>query len=247
MKTHTNQPHEGTGPPLAPYSLAAVRVDPAAGVPLYRQIYEAIRRDILEGLLQGGQRLAATRVMADDLGISRNTVLEAIEQLIAEGYLTSRAGSGTFVALDLPDPRMRVPSEPETEAAGEAPELSMRGQKYRRWASASTHDRSRPFQLGRPALDRFPWKLWWRLTARRGREVSRDWLDYSPSAGYPPLRRALARYLHSARGLRCSPEQIVIVRGSQQGLDLAARVFLDPGDAVWMEDPGYASARAVLA
>jgi GntR family transcriptional regulator/MocR family aminotransferase len=92
-------------------------------------------------------------------------------------------------------------------------------------------------------VDRFPWSTWSRLLGRRARELHRDWLDYSDSAGYLPLRRALARYLHTSRGLTCEPEQVLIVRGSQQGLDLAARVLLDPGDTVWIEDPGYPAAR----
>ncbi|MCG8457685.1 MAG: PLP-dependent aminotransferase family protein [Holophagales bacterium] len=225
--------------------LSPVHLDPGSPIPLHRQIYEALRRDILGGSLPSGQRLLATRAMATELGVSRNTVLEAVEQLIAEGYLTARRGSGTFVASDLPEELLRVAAPSRPTGTGALPPLSTRGRALGRLLPAA-EDRSRPFQLGRPALDRFPWRTWSRLLARRSREVPREWLDYGDPAGYPPLRRALAHYLRASRGLRCVPEQIVIVRGSQQGIDLAARVLLDEGDPVWMEDPGYPAARLAL-
>ena len=233
----------------APAGLAATRLDTASSTPLYRQIYEALRQDILTGELCRGQRLAATRAMAKELQVARNTVLEAIEQLIAEGYLTARVGAGTYVAEDLPEELLRVGERRRVadRQAGEVPPISSRGHRFRGWAAPAGADRSRPFQLGRPAVDAFPWKVWSRLLSRRARQLSREWLDYSDSAGYPPLRQALADYLRSSRGLSCTAEQILIVRGSQQGLDLAARVLLDPGDAVWMEDPGYPAARAAFA
>ncbi len=244
MKTEPAGPESPTS---ATGGLAAARLDPAASVPLYRQIYDALRNDILSGALARGQRLVATRVMAEELSVSRNTVLEAVEQLTAEGYLTAHVGSGTFVAEDLPEELLRVGALSELSKPGEAARLSARGQAFGQWASSTAGDRNHPFQVGRPAVDRFPWRAWSRLVSRRSREMSPDWLDYADSAGYPPLRRALARYLHASRGLDCSPEQIVIVRGSQQGLDLTARIVLDEGDAVWMEDPGYPAARVAFA
>lgn len=227
--------------------LAAVRIDPGATTPLFQQIYEALRQDILKGALARGQRLVATRVMAKDLRVSRNTVLEAVDQLTAEGYLVSRVGSGTFVVEDLPEELLRVGSRSTMALPGKAPGISSRGRGFRAWAEVPGGARNRPFQLGRPAIDGFPWKTWSRLAARRAREMPREWLDYAGSAGYRPLREALARYLGSSRGLSCTPEQIVIVRGSQQGLDLAARVLLDVGDPVWIEDPGYPAARVAFA
>ncbi|MEM1177670.1 MAG: PLP-dependent aminotransferase family protein [Acidobacteriota bacterium] len=248
MKEESTEPIDSRPPSghAAAGRLAPSRVDPDAKAPLYRQIYDGLRLDILAGALRPGQRLASTRAMAQELGVSRNTVLEAIDQLTAEGYLVGRAGSGTFVTDRLPDDLLRT-ALPGREAPAAGPDIARRGHQYRQWAQASRSERARPFQLGRPAVDRFPWPLWWRLSAKRGRTVSPEWLDYSPSAGYPPLRRALADYLRRSRGLACSPEQILIVRGSQQGLDLAARVLLDPGDAVWMEDPGYGAAEVAFA
>ena len=234
-------------PSRAPYNLAPSRLEPASAAPLYRQIYDALRRDLLEGRLEPGRRLAATRVMADTLAVSRNTVLEAIEQLAAEGYVESRAGSGTFATRNLPDDLLQLrASSPAAESIG-SPGLSKRGESYRPHAEALRRPRAKPFTLGRPAIDQFPWPVWWRLMTKRGRELPREWLDYTDPQGYPPLRRALARYLHDSRGLDCDADQILIVRGSQQGLDLAARVLLDPGDAAWVEDPGYSAARIVLA
>ena len=252
MNTESTEPirprrDRSQGQPRAPYNLAPSRIDPASAVPLYRQIYDALRRDLLAGQLEPGRRLVATRVMADELGVSRNTVLEAIEQLAAEGYVESRAGSGTFATRNLPDDLLQLRGcSPTAEAAG-SPGLSTRGESYRPHVAALRRPRSRPFTLGRPAVDQFPWSTWWRLVAKRGRELPREWLDYADPRGYLPLRRALARYLHGSRGLDCDAEQILIVRGSQQGLDLAARVLLDPGDAVWVEDPGYSAAGVAFA
>lgn len=229
-----------------PTGLSPVRLDPSSETPLYRQIYDALRRDILQGLLPGGQRLAATRTLAADLSVSRNTVLEAIEQLVAEGYLTSRVGAGTFVADDLPETLLQLGHGETAPAPGDVPPISRRGRRFRRWAEPAAADRSRPFQLGRPAVDAFPWRIWHQILVQRSREVPRNWLDYTDPAGYRPLREALARHLHASRGLTCSADQIVIVRGSQQGLDLAGRVLLDPGDAVWIEDPGYPAACLAL-
>lgn len=229
-----------------PTGLSPVRLDPASETPLYRQIYDALRRDILQGLLPAGQRLAATRTLASDLAVSRNTVLEAIEQLVAEGYLTSRVGAGTFVADDLPESLLQLGRGEARPTSGDVPPISRRGRRFRRWAAPAAVDRSRPFQLGRPAVDVFPWRIWHQLLAQRSRDLPRQWLDYTDPAGYRPLREALARHLHASRGLTCSAEQIIIVRGSQQGLDLAGRVLLDPGDAVWIEDPGYPAACLAL-
>ena len=228
------------------YSLAASRLDETAEIPLYRQIYRALRTDILDGLLLPGQRLAATRTLATELGVSRNTVVEAVEQLVSEGYLVSKVGAGTHVSDQLPEEMLKV-DPPTSDVRLEAtPLISSRGAIYSGWAERSVAGDRVPFQLGRPAVEQFPWREWNRISARLGRDLPRDWLDYSDSAGYLPLREELTRYLYSARGLRCSPEQVVIVRGSQQGLDLAARVLLDSGDRYWMEDPGYQAARVAF-
>lgn len=229
-----------------PYSIASTRIDQQSDRPLYRQIYDALRKDVLAGLAAPGRRIAATRQIASELGVSRNTVLEAIEQLISEGYLESRVGSGTFVSKTLPEDLLQVSLPAPDTAAAEPLPLSRRGERLTRWSSPADERERCPFEIGRPALDRFPWRLWQRLRAQVARSLEPDAFDYSMGAGHLPLRRALARYLYAARGLRCAPEQIIIVGGSQQGMDLAGRVLLDPGDPVWIEDPGYGGARAAF-
>ncbi len=235
-----------TPPSRDPYTLSSLRLGRDAATPLYRQIVELLRRDILEGTISSGQRLASTRVLSQDLSVSRNTVVEAIDQLTAEGYLSSRVGSGTFVAEDLPEDLLRFTGPPTAPLPRKVPPLSRRGSRLRDGAPAGLQ-RGQPFQLGRPALDLFPRATWGRLLARRARNLRCDSLDYSDAAGFLPLRERLARHVGSTRGLVCSAEQILVVRGSQQGLDLAARVLLDEQDEVWIEDPGYPSARAAFA
>jgi GntR family transcriptional regulator/MocR family aminotransferase len=230
----------------APHSLSPVRLERAGPVPLHRQIVELLRSDVLEGTLSPGQRLAATRVLAEDLGVSRNTVCEAYDQLTAEGYLVSRTGSGTFVAEDLPDDLLRPDGPTAARDRRRSPPLSRRGSRLLE-RSAPLVRTGVPFEMGRPALDLFPWTTWSRLLARRARNLPRELLDYQDPAGYRPLRELLAHHLLTKRGVECSPDQILVVRGSQQGLDLAARVLLDRGDPVWIEDPGYPAARAAFA
>ncbi|MDX1643453.1 MAG: PLP-dependent aminotransferase family protein [Thermoanaerobaculia bacterium] len=221
-------------------------LDPESERPLYRQIYDLVRDAILDGRVTRGQRLASTRALAEELGVSRNTVLEAFDQLIAEGYLTSRVGAGTFVAEELPEELLAVTSAGQSREAGSSPAVSSRGEVFRRWSKTARTRADGAFAVGRPALDRFPWKTWSRLSRRVHREIAPERLDYGDPMGFRPLREALARYLGSVRGLDCTAEQIVVVRGSQQGLDLAARALLDEGDRAWIEDPGYLGARAAL-
>jgi len=230
-----------------PAGLSPARLDPDSGVPLYQQIYEALRRDILAGDLRPGQKLAATRLLAEDLGVSRNTVLLAFEQLTAEGYLQGRVGAGTFVAENLPDDLPSPIRIPETQREpAPAPTLSLRGAELARLAPMAVPSELRPLRAGTPALDEVPWALWQRLTSRRLQTLSKRSLGYGDPAGYRPLREAVAHHLHTLRGIRCTWDQILVVGGSQQALDLAARVLLDPGDAAWVEDPGYPGVHAAL-
>jgi GntR family transcriptional regulator/MocR family aminotransferase len=226
----------------------ALALDPRSSTPLHRQLYEEIRAAVLGGRLSAGARLPSTRSLAADLDISRNTVAAAFDQLLAEGYIAGRPGAGTFVAKELPDDLLRVsPRVPASAGAGApALELSRRGRMLaatpvapavRDGVSASA------FRPGIPALDAFPCDLWARLAARLYRQSRFDLFSYGDPAGHPPLRRAIAEYLRAARGVNCHWEQVIVTSGSQQALDLAARVLLDPGDTAWVEDPGYFGAR----
>jgi GntR family transcriptional regulator/MocR family aminotransferase len=231
-------------------ALLTLPLDAAGETPLFRQLYDGLRRGILEGRLAAGLRLPATRSLAVELSVSRNTVLNAYEQLLAEGYLEGKRGSGTYVAHALPDPPVQGRACPASGQRAPAlrPALSQRGQSLTRAAALAAPDRGMPraFRTGVPALDAFPHETWMRLVARHHRRPPRDLLSYNDPAGYAPLRRAVADHLGPARAVHCEPEQVLVIAGSQQGIDLIARVLLDPGDTAWVEDPGYPSARAAL-
>ncbi len=208
--------------------------------------------------MPGGQKLPSTRDLADELQISRNTVLNAYEQLAAEGYLESVQGGGTYVTTVLPE-ELLTASQQYTPAPYQARQsvppgsmLSQRAQaqltspQVRPPLPSLANGRLRPFSLGMSALDAFPFQLWTRLVTRHTRRMSIRALTYQEAAGYRPLREAIAAHVNVSRRVRCTPEQIVIVAGSQGAFDLAARLLLNEGDPVWMEDPGYTGARGAL-
>jgi GntR family transcriptional regulator/MocR family aminotransferase len=225
-------------------------LDRGSRVPLHRQFYEGLREKVLAGRLRAGMRLPSTRALALELGVSRNTVMGAFLQLLAEGYLVGRVGSGTYVADSLPDDLLRVEASedrgPGRARAGRG--LSARGEVLASTRASTARDRGVPraFRPGVPALDEFPSRAWGRLAGKVWRSPPRGLLGYGDPAGYRPLREEVAAYLGAARAVRCAWEQVIVVSGSQQALDLAARVLLDPGDAAWVEDPGYAGARGAL-
>jgi GntR family transcriptional regulator/MocR family aminotransferase len=216
------------------------------GRSLQEQIYSSIRRCIVDGRVPAGRRLPSTRELAADLRVSRTTALLAVEQLRAEGYVVALRGSGTFVAT-LP-PGLRA-ARPESIAEPVArPPFSRRGVVLAGFAAPDRRRAGTPpcaFRLGTPALDLFPRRTWSQL-ARECLRTSRPvQLDYAPLAGLQALREAIAGLLH-ARGSRCDADQVIVVAGAQRGLDLIARLLLDPGDGAWIEDPGYPGARGAL-
>jgi GntR family transcriptional regulator/MocR family aminotransferase len=231
---------------------------PEPDTPLYQQLYTHLQAAILAGRLPSGLRLPSTRALADELLVSRNTVLTAYEQLTAEGYLESVEGSGTFVADVLPEhllttPEQRVHAAPQPRSTeAHQPILSQRAKaqmtspQISPLLPLSANGRLRPFSLGMSALDAFPYQLWSRLVTRQARRMSLGALTYQDAAGYRPLREAIAAHVTVSRRVRCTPNQIVIVAGSQGAFDLAARMLLNQGDPVWMEDPGYVGARGAL-
>ena len=231
-------------------TLAGVRFDPSSKVPLHRQIYGALREVILERRVRAGMRLPSTRALAAELGVSRTTVVIAFDQLMSEGYITGREGSGTFVADSIPDELLRVRAQSARKARQplSARTLSRRGALLASTLSSFSSDEggARAFRLGLPAIDAFPFEVWSKLSSKRWRRPPVDLAGYGDPAGYHPLREAIANYLSTSRGVRCDPGQIIIVSGSQHGLDLAARVLLDPGDSAWIEDPGYRGAHGAL-
>lgn len=215
--------------------------------PLYSQLYDWFRKAILDGRLRPGQRVPSTRSLAADLGISRAPVLGAFEQLHAEGYLQTTVGAGTHIASSLPEDRSRFPLE---RAAGQG---HRRPRRVARSATALIPKQSEPwfqqtgaFRVSFPALDHYPFRLWSTLLARHSRRPRLETTGYGDPMGYAPLRATIAEYLGAFRAVRCTPEQIMIVGGSQQGLQVASHALLEPGDPVWVEEPGYPGARQVL-
>jgi GntR family transcriptional regulator/MocR family aminotransferase len=230
-----------------------LRDDPAR--PAYQRLAEAIRESILGGRFRAGERLPPTRVLATNLSLARNTVLEAYEQLIAEGYLSARHGSGTYVAPDLPDRAFRAESFAPSRARdgdGAPPRLSEFAERLiaSEVPDAIDEETQRPanfeFRYGTPSFDEFPIDAWRTLTKRVLDYPPKELLGYGPTEGLPQLRESLARYLQRSRGVRCDASQVLVVNGSQQALDVAARVLVNPGDVVAIEDPGYRGARAVF-
>jgi GntR family transcriptional regulator/MocR family aminotransferase len=212
-----------------------------------------MRSAILAGELKGGMKLPSTRALADELNVSRNTVLNAYRQLLAEGYLESREGSGTFVARLLPEwllvaPRHTTPKTAQPQRA-ESPRPLFAERAKAQIAISQPPPAGklpRPFLAEAPALDAFPYQLWSRLVVRQARRMPVHSLMYQDSAGYRPLREAIAAHVAISRQVRCTPEQVMIVPGSQGALDLAARMLLNTGDPVWMEDPGYPGAQGAF-
>ena len=229
---------------VAPKGLC-IRLDARAGS-LQTQIYREIRRSILDGVLAPANRLPSSRALALDLGVSRTTTLIAYEQLMAEGYLDARRGSGTYVADELPDDLPQVRSVPKS--AIRHPPISRRGAAMAKVPAMGVRipGPPRPFRLGVPGLDLFPIRLWTQLVTRRLRSATLAQLDYGDTAGILPLREAIADHVRSARGTRCHADQVIVTAGAQRGVDLICHLLLDPGDEAWLEEPGYAGARAAL-
>jgi GntR family transcriptional regulator/MocR family aminotransferase len=222
-------------------------------IPMHRQIYEKMRQAILSGDLPAKSRIPSSRNLAQQLGISRMTVVNAYDQLFAEGYLEGIIGAGTFVASALPEELLQTPKTLAVKTAVFSRELNL--SKQGRLIAQGFDDVLReheetkfiPFQNGLTAVDSFPFDTWARIAVRQHRQASSATLLNGDLAGFRPLRETLAAHLKSARGVACEPEQIIITAGTQQALALIAAVFLDPNDEIWMEDPGYLSARNLFA
>ena len=222
-------------------------LDRADTTPLQRQIYDGYRAAILRGQLRPGEQILSSREFAAELSVSRFPVLNAYAQLLAEGYLESRVGAGTFVSTSLPEQQMSVeiPGRAPAVPSGPRP-VSRRSSLYpsipslayvRGWGSFGVHQ---------PAFDQFPFAIWSNLVARHSRNPHVRAIHHTDPRGAERFRSAICDYLRTARGVHCSADQVLIVSGSQQALDITARVLLDPGNSVWVEEPGYSLQRAVL-
>lgn len=224
-------------------------MDRDSSVPLFAQLYRGLRDAIVTGRLAPGVRLPSTRALATELGVSRNTVLDVFDQLHAEGYVEGRVGAGTFVVSIAPDvpPVQREARASETDSASPSGGLSRFGAAIQGLRlTAPPTNRPAAFIVGEPDVEHFPAGTWRRLTARRWRTGPSELLVRASPAGFQPLREAIASYLGATRGVRCEAGQVIVVAGTQRGLSLVTRVLLDPGDVVWMEDPGYPGAQLVF-
>jgi GntR family transcriptional regulator/MocR family aminotransferase len=204
-------------------------------MPLHRQLYEAMRRSILDGKIGAGDRLPSSRELTQDLKVSRNTVVAALNQLSVEGYLLSRVGSGTYVNESLPKAQAKAQHR---NSSGSPAQLSKRGSALSATFCA-TQLEVQPFTPGIADFSAFPVALWQRLQNKHWRMTYPDMLDYSYSGGYAPLRRAVADYLRVFRSVPLDVDQVIITSGTQQSLELSAQLLGDHGDTVWVEDPAY--------
>ncbi len=213
-------------------SLFALTPDPAGNQPAYRQIYQRLKDAILSGRLAPGARLPSARGLAAELQLARGTVEAAYQLLSSEGYAVGRGPAGTVVNPSL-SPRPSGMPVPRTPTLRTGPGIP----------GPEVETVPPLFRMGLPALDAFPRKTWSRLAARCARSVSAPGLAYPHPSGRSTLRHAIAAHLNVARGIVCAPEQVFITAGYQGALGLVTHLLLTPGDAVWLEEPGYFFAR----
>ena len=203
----------------------------ASDEPLYRQIYDRFRGAIAQGMLKPGDRIPSARALAKDLGVARGTIEMAYSLLHAEGYVQPRGRAGTVVTPGLQAHTVTKPApapvKPDPDTWRHPPSVL-------------------PFQMGLPALDAFPRKIWARLGARHLRATQAADLSYPPADGLPALRTAIAAHLQVARGIHCTPSQVFITSGYRESLNLVIQALLQPGQQVWVEDPGYPPTRELL-
>ncbi|MFF0629184.1 PLP-dependent aminotransferase family protein [Streptomyces sp. NPDC004296] len=207
------------------------------GDSLQKQLLHRLRTAVLDGRLPAGSRLPGSRVLAESLGVSRNTVTLVYDVLSTEGYIEPSRQGTRIAALPRPEPEHRALSAPAT--------LARRGGRIRTLDLEGTD--SLTFAPGVPALAQFPLAAWRRSLDRALQQGGTELLGYGPPQGELSLRTAILRHLALARGMHCTPEQIVITEGAQEALSLCVRLVTDPGDTAWVEDPGYRGAQTALA
>jgi GntR family transcriptional regulator / MocR family aminotransferase len=229
-------------------ALPVLAVDRSSATPLHKQIYDGFRSAILSGDLTPGQQIPSSRDLTSALSVSRFPVLNAYAQLLAEGYLESRVGAGTFVSASLPEQLMSVTTPAGSSASrpsGPRP-IARRASLYPSFQYSVRLRGWGAFGVHQPALDQFPFKIWSSLVVRHTRNPHASAIHHIDPRGSEHFRVAIGNYLRTARGVKCEPDQIIVVSGSQQALDITARVLLDPGNSVWVEEPSYRLQHIVL-
>lgn len=225
-----------------------IAVDRRSNKPLHKQVYEAFSAAIVGGNLRRGERVPSSRALALELRISRIPVLGAYSQLLAEGYFEARSGSGTFVSSSLPEQWISLDrGYPIAQTVRSGSRLvSRRSALLPSRKPAPWTNKWGAFIVGQPAFEHFPFQVWSSLVNRHVRNIRVTSLHYGDPLGSESFRETVAAYLRTTRAVDCDAGQIMILSGSQQALDLCARVLLDPGDDVWIEEPGYWLARHVF-
>lgn len=229
---------------------ALLSTEVAPNLPHWRKLYQQIKLAIHNNSLKADLRLPSTRSLATQLGHSRNTITTAFDQLIAEGYLVSKQGSGTYVANISPDQSLLVETKTTHATTDTNPlNLSDMGQKMAQIKRPNFHQLGRniPFQSGLPDLTQFPKQEFAKLISQATKTAAVEQLDYDYTGGLKPFKQAIAAYLGASRGVSCEPEQILIISGSQAALDLTARMMVNNDDDIWFEHPGYGGAHSAFA
>jgi GntR family transcriptional regulator / MocR family aminotransferase len=234
----------GSGTSLFPI----IRVDRAAQIPLYKQLYDGYRSAIIRGELRPGQPVPSSRELADELQVSRFPVLQAYSQLSAEGYFEGRVGAGTYISSSLPEPQLSTGSGKGSSLKrprGPRP-VSKRAVLYPKFDDSVLKQGWGAFGVHQPALDQFPFHLWSALISLHSKNPHASAIHQINPLGSERLQAAICAHLRTSRAVQCEAHQIMVVSGSQQALDITARVLLDPGNTVWVEEPGYYLGRVVL-
>ena len=217
--------------PLSATSTSEIGIDRADGEPIQSQISRQIREFVLSGRLRPQSKLPSTRGLAEDLKVARATVVEAYEQLLSEGYIETRKGSGTRVAAELPETLLnaKVPTASPAKSTRE-----------------HAREPAKPFRSGLVDWEHFPHDEWGRLLGRYWRNPPIAMLEHSDPFGWLPLRSAIARHLYEWRGISCDPAQVIMTAGGMDAFDLINRSIFKAGDKIWLEEPGYPTARRVF-
>lgn len=225
--------------------LSSIRIDKTSDRRISVQLYMALREVLLSGGLTPGDRMPATRTLAGELGVSRTTVIDAIDRLVSEGLLEARVGAGTYVSNELQAQRKLTTASPGDSRSIAEPRLShaaFRADPVFAPRQRLPH-KSAAFVTALPALDVFPMAQWARLSARHWRR-NRDLVaGYGAPFGYRRLREAIAQQLNASRGIKCDPEQVFVLNGAQHAFSLIGQMLVNPGEAVWIENPGAIGAR----
>ncbi len=209
------------------------------GMPVFRQLYLQIRLAILSGRLGAGTKLPSTRALASELTVARTSVVAAYEQLLAEGYVSGKIGSGTYISSELPDATATAADRFKRPADAEKPSLSARAQQFATLAPATAPGGNLPFDAGRALVDIRTTQLWGKLSRRMLVSIDPVHLGYSDPRGLIELRTAICDHLRTMRAVRCEPDQVIVTSGAQQAMDITIRVLLDRDDEAWVEDPCY--------